>query len=65
MARAPRVDAQMARVEDNLASLRERLPVPCLGVLPPATTPDPARMAPLLAAAVAALRAIDTGAGGA
>lgn len=35
------VDAQMARVEDNLATLREHLPAPCVGVLPFADNPNP------------------------
>jgi dethiobiotin synthetase len=34
------IDPAMLRLEDNLATLRERLPMPCLGVLPhaPGTT---------------------------
>ncbi len=28
------IDAEMLRVEDNLATLRERLPAPCLGIVP-------------------------------
>jgi len=43
------VDAQMARREDNLATLRERLDVPCLGVLPHLDAPDPAALAAHLA----------------
>ncbi len=35
----------MERVEDNLRTLRERLPAPCWGVLPYAIDPDPALMA--------------------
>lgn len=35
-----RIDPQMQRVEDNLATLRERLPAPCLGVLPHVSAPD-------------------------
>jgi dethiobiotin synthetase len=42
---ASSVDAQMARREDNLATLRERLEAPCLGVLPHSTAPDPAALA--------------------
>jgi len=38
---ASSVDAQMARPEDNLATLRERLEAPCLGVLPYSAAPDP------------------------
>jgi dethiobiotin synthetase len=46
------VDAQMARREDNLATLRERLGIPCLGVLPHSAAPDPAALATHLAGAV-------------
>ena len=35
------VDPDMDRVEENLATLRERLPVPCLGVFPFTESPDP------------------------
>ena len=42
---ASHVDPHMARVDDNLAMLRERLPAPCWGVLPHAPDPDPAVMA--------------------
>lgn len=45
------VDAQMARREDNLATLRERLSVPCLGVLAHSAAPDPTALAVHLAAA--------------
>jgi len=45
------VDAQMARAQDNLATLRERLPAACLGVLPHAAAPDPRALAPHLHAA--------------
>lgn len=45
------VDAQMARREDNLATLRERLDAPCLGVLPHADVPDPRTLAAHLGAA--------------
>jgi dethiobiotin synthetase len=38
-----RIDPAMAAVEDNLETLRESLPAPCLGVLPYGT--DPARAA--------------------
>lgn len=50
------VDPAMQRFDDNLATLRERLPAPCLGVLPHARGPSPARMAVHLREAVAALR---------
>ncbi len=49
------VDAHMARREDNLATLRERLDVPCLGVLPHTAAPDPAALAAHLGAAHALL----------
>ena len=39
------VDPAMARVEDNIEMLRQRLPAPCWGVLPHAEDPDPAQLA--------------------
>ena len=39
------VDPAMARVEDNIAMLRERLPAPCWGVLPHAPGVDPMLLA--------------------
>lgn len=36
-----RIDPDMARVEDNIATLRQHLPVPCLGVVPYSSAPDP------------------------
>ncbi|MBR0347583.1 MAG: dethiobiotin synthase [Rudaea sp.] len=45
------IDAQMARREDNLATLGERLRAPCLGVLPHDTAPDPTALAAYLGAA--------------
>ncbi len=42
---ASHVDPAMARVEDNLAMLRERLPAPCWGVLPHAPGVDPTLLA--------------------
>ena len=47
-----RIDPDMRRVDDNLATLRERLPAPCLGVLPFAENPDPRALAPALESAV-------------
>ena len=47
------IDPQMAAQEENLASLRELLPAPCLGVLPHGMAP--ALAADCLHAAVAAL----------
>jgi dethiobiotin synthetase len=46
------IDPAMVRVEDNLATLRARLPAPCLGVLPFSSAPDPDTLAPHLHAAV-------------
>ncbi|HSE13106.1 MAG TPA: dethiobiotin synthase [Rudaea sp.] len=50
------VDPAMARLDDNLATLREHLPAPCLGVLPHDAEAAPKRLAPYLAAAADALR---------
>jgi len=47
------VDPAMARVDENLATLRERLAAPCLGVLPYADRPDPRALASELARAAA------------
>ncbi|MDR3388570.1 MAG: dethiobiotin synthase [Rudaea sp.] len=52
------VDPTMARIEDNIATLRARLPAPCLGVLPPshgrdADAPGPRALASHLSAIVA------------
>jgi dethiobiotin synthetase len=49
------VDPGMQCVEENLATLRERMPAPCLGVLPHAGAPDPRELAPLLCDAVDAI----------
>ncbi|MEJ2575494.1 MAG: dethiobiotin synthase [Gammaproteobacteria bacterium] len=43
------VDPGMARLDDNLATLRERLEAPCLGVVPGLDDPMPARAAAHLA----------------
>jgi dethiobiotin synthetase len=50
-----RIDPHMARIEDNLAALRELIPAPCFGVLPFVQEPDPRALAGYLDAAVAAL----------
>lgn len=50
------VDAEMQCVDDNLATLRARLPAPCLGVLPHALDAAPAQMAAHLRDAVDLLR---------
>jgi len=49
------VDPHMACVEENLATLRERLHAPCQGVLPHAHAPEPRELASHLRDAVAAL----------
>ena len=52
------IDADMACVEDNLATLRELVPAPCLGVLPYAKAPDPRSLAGHLDSALQTLAAI-------
>jgi dethiobiotin synthetase len=47
------VDPAMARVDENVETLRERLPAPCLGVLPYAAPPDPHALGSFLAPAFA------------
>ena len=42
---ASHVDPDMARVDDNLAMLRDRLPAPCWGVLPHVPGVAPADLA--------------------
>lgn len=63
-----RVDPSMDCIEENLATLRERLPVPCLGVLPYSDTPDPHVLALHLRAAadaaISARQAISHGSSG-
>jgi len=49
------VDPHMACVEENLATLRERLHAPCQGVLPHAHAPEPRELASHLRDAVAAI----------
>lgn len=51
-----RIDPAMARVDDNIATLRDRLPAPCLGVLPFAPEPEPRLLAASLASAVRMVR---------
>jgi dethiobiotin synthetase len=46
---ANRVDPRMAEFDANLETLRQRIPAPCLGVLPHLDTVDPRQAAPLLA----------------
>jgi dethiobiotin synthetase len=52
-----RIDPDMTCAEENIATLRELLPAPCLGVLPYAQTPDPAQLGVFLADAIARLLA--------
>ena len=52
-----RIDPDMARAEENLATLRELLPAPCLGVLPFAQTPAPAQLGVFLSASITRLLA--------
>lgn len=47
------IDPDMARVDENIATLRARLRAPCLGVLAHARTPDPHALASRLHAVVA------------
>ena len=51
------VDADMLRLDENLATLRTRLGAPCLGVLAHTDTPDPAALAAHLDAACDLLQA--------
>ena len=45
---ANEVDPAMARVDDNVRILQDRLPVPCWGRLPYRIHPDPAALAACL-----------------
>ncbi|MDE2253094.1 MAG: dethiobiotin synthase [Betaproteobacteria bacterium] len=45
---ANRIDADMLRAEDNIATLRARLRAPCLGAIPHMAPPDSARAAVFL-----------------
>ena len=45
---ANQIDPEMACFEENLASLRQLLPAPCLGVVPKLAPPDPAQVAECL-----------------
>jgi len=47
-----RIDPELACAEENIATLRERLPAPCLGVLPFAQLPDAVELAGHLGAAL-------------
>ena len=49
------IDPDMARPEENLATLRALLPVPCLGILPFAATSDPHAQASRMSAAIEAI----------
>ena len=50
-----RIDPDMPYVEENIATLRARLPAPCLGVLPHASTREPRALAAHLGDAAAAI----------
>lgn len=50
-----RIDPDMARVEENLATLRDRLPMPCLGILPHASAPDAGALTAHLSKAATAI----------
>ena len=52
-----RIDPHMLRVDENIATLRERLPAPCLGILPFEANADARRMGAHLDAAVTAISA--------
>jgi dethiobiotin synthetase len=52
-----RIDPNMLRADENIATLRERLPAPCLGILPFAADADARRMGAHLGAAVTAISA--------
>lgn len=49
------IDPDMARADDNLATLRDKLAAPCLGLLPHASAPDPGALAIHLRDAVSAI----------
>ena len=49
------IDPAMLCLDENLATLRECLPAPCLGVLPHASAPEPRELAPLVRGAVDAI----------
>ena len=51
------IDRHMLRVDENIATLRERLSAPCLGILPFAADHDARRMGTHLSAAVTAISA--------
>lgn len=42
------IDPDMAEPAANVETLRERLPAPCLGIVPPLASPTPRDVAPLL-----------------
>ncbi|HZP65512.1 MAG TPA: dethiobiotin synthase [Rudaea sp.] len=52
---ANRIDPAMARVDENLKTLEERIPAPCLGELPHAETRDAKALTARLASAAAAI----------
>ena len=52
-----RIDPNMLRADENIATLRQRLPAPCLGILPFAANADARRIGAHLGAAVTAISA--------
>ena len=52
-----RIDPDMLRADENIATLRERLTVPCLGILPFSVNRDARRLSAHLSAAVTAISA--------
>ena len=50
-----RIDPDMARIDDNIATLSAKLPTPCFGVLPFVSAPDPRVLAVLLREASSAI----------
>ena len=55
-----RIDPAMARADENLTTLRERIAAPCLGVLPFTERPEPRLLAGQLAGALSVLSETET-----
>jgi dethiobiotin synthetase len=58
---ANRIDPTMAAADENLASLRARIPAPCLGVVPYLTRPTPERVAEHLQGALELMDSVHDG----
>jgi dethiobiotin synthetase len=58
---ANRIDPAMAAADENLASLRARIPAPCLGVVPYLTRPTPERVAEHLQGALELMDSVHDG----